>query len=303
MNQVNKKIVLMLMAVLWASTGLATQKESHDTVLVKNQNSVVVTVADILSEANKMPSTVREEFFKKGENIRQVANNLMIRRVLAKEAEVNELLEDPVVQAGLAVAKDRVLSDLRLLKMDAENAPDAKALEAYARNKYQANISKYKIAAQTRASHILIEKTGEDSLNLARSIRAKIKTGAKFEDMVKEYSKDPGSAQRGGDLGFFGEGRMVKPFEEAVKSLGKPGDISEPVESQFGYHIIRLDERQAEKTQTFAEVRDQLTQEARSEIMQQKRLDRVKKISADMQFDAAAIEKLGKEASAALSPK
>jgi parvulin-like peptidyl-prolyl isomerase len=120
---------------------------------------------------------------------------------------------------------------------------------------------------------------------------------------AKEHSKDPGSAQRGGDLGFFGEGRMVKPFEDAVKTLSKAGDISDPVETQFGYHIIRLDERQAEKTQTFEEVRAQLIQDARSDLLGQKRMERVKKISAEMQFDAAALEKLGKEASAALSPK
>ena len=303
MNRLNQKLSLTLVGILWLSIGMASQNNSPNTVLVKIQDSVSVTVADVLSEANKMPPEVRVEFFKSTENIRQVANNLLIRRVMAKEAEDIKMNADQVVQAGLTIAKDRVLSDLRLLKMDVENEPDEKSLEAFARTKYQANIDQYKVAAQTRASHILIEKKGEDALKQAQSLIEKIKKGAKFEDVAKEHSKDPGSAQRGGDLGFFGEGRMVKPFEDAVKKLNKAGDISEPVETQFGYHIIRLDERQAEKTQTFEEVRAKLIQDARMQLLGQKRMERVKKISADIQFDAAALEKLGKDASAALAPK
>ncbi|KZS00483.1 putative Peptidyl-prolyl cis-trans isomerase NIMA-interacting 4, partial [Daphnia magna] len=113
----------------------------------------------------------------------------------------------------------------------------------------------------------------------AQEVLAKLKGGAKFEDLAKEFSKDPGSAARGGDLGFFGEGRMVKPFEDAVKALAKPGDISELVESQFGFHIIRLEERQAKTTRTFEEVKPQLMAESRADLLSQKRVQKVQDIS------------------------
>jgi peptidyl-prolyl cis-trans isomerase C len=121
--------------------------------------------------------------------------------------------------------------------------------------------------------------------------------------MAKELSKDPGSAARGGDLGFFGEGRMVKPFEDAVKALAKPGDISDVVESQFGFHIIRLEERQAKTTKTFEEVKGQLMTESRGEILSQKRVQKVQSITNTMKFDDKAIEKLAKEGFEAMNKK
>jgi peptidyl-prolyl cis-trans isomerase C len=203
----------------------------------------------------------------------------------------------------LAVAKDRVLSDARLNQMDKANEPNEKAIEAYARNKYQANFEKFQVPAQSRASHILIEKKDDNSIKEAQELLAKIKGGAKFEDLAKEFSKDPGSAARGGDLGFFGEGRMVKPFEDAVKALGKPGDISDVVESQFGFHIIRLEERQAKTTRSFEEVKPQLMAESRNELLSQKRVLKVQDISKTMTFEKDAIEKMAKEAFEAMAAK
>jgi peptidyl-prolyl cis-trans isomerase C len=235
--------------------------------------------------------------------VQQVTNNLLVRRILAAEAQKEKLDNDLVVQAGLAVAKDRVLSDARLNQMDKANEPNEKAIEAYARNKYQANFEKFQVPAQSRASHILIEKKDDNSIKEAQELLAKIKGGAKFEDLAKEFSKDPGSAARGGDLGFFGEGRMVKPFEDAVKALGKPGDISDVVESQFGFHIIRLEERQAKTTRSFEEVKPQLMAESRSELLSQKRVQKVQDISKTMTFEKDAIEKMAKEAFEAMAAK
>jgi peptidyl-prolyl cis-trans isomerase C len=264
---------------------------------------VQVTAADILSEVNKMNPAIRQDFFKAPENVQQVTNNLLVRRILAAEAQKEKLDNDLVVQAGLAVAKDRVLSDARLNQMDKANEPNEKAIEAYARNKYQANFEKFQVPAQSRASHILIEKKDDNSIKEAQELLAKIKGGAKFEDLAKEFSKDPGSAARGGDLGFFGEGRMVKPFEDAVKALGKPGDISDVVESQFGFHIIRLEERQAKTTRSFEEVKPQLMAESRNELLSQKRVLKVQDISKTMTFEKDAIEKMAKEAFEAMAAK
>jgi len=256
-----------------------------------------------LSEVNKMNPAIRQDFFKSPENVQQVTNNLLVRRILAKEAQKEKLDRDLVVQAGMAVSKDRVLSDARRNQMDAANEPNEKAIEAYARNKYQANFEKFQVPAQTRASHILIEKKDESTIKEVQALLTKIKAGAKFEDMAKEFSKDPGSAARGGDLGFFGEGRMVKPFEDAVKALAKPGDISDVVESQFGFHIIRLEERQPKTTKTFEEVKGQLMGESRAEILSQKRVQKVQSITATMKFESKAIEKLAKEGFEAMNKK
>jgi peptidyl-prolyl cis-trans isomerase C len=306
------KTVMCCLILAQALTGAVVQaKEAKTTnqnlnqgaVLARAPGGVQVTAADILSEVNKMNPAIRQDFFKAPENVQQVTNNLLVRRILAAEAQKEKLDNDLVVQAGLAVAKDRVLSDARLNQMDKANEPNEKAIEAYARNKYQANFEKFQVPAQSRASHILIEKKDDNSIKQAQELLAKIKGGAKFEDLAKEFSKDPGSAARGGDLGFFGEGRMVKPFEDAVKALGKPGDISDVVESQFGFHIIRLEERQAKTTRSFEEVKPQLMAESRNELLSQKRVLKVQDISKTMTFEKDAIEKMAKEAFEAMAAK
>jgi peptidyl-prolyl cis-trans isomerase C len=306
------KTVMCCLILAQALTGAVVQaKEAKTTnqnlnqgeVLARAPGGVQVTAADILSEVNKMNPAIRQDFFKEPQNVQQVTNNLLVRRILAAEAQKEKLDNDLVVQAGLAVAKDRVLSDARLNQMDKANEPNEKAIEAYARNKYQANFEKFQVPAQSRASHILIEKKDDNSIKEAQELLAKIKGGAKFEDLAKEFSKDPGSAARGGDLGFFGEGRMVKPFEDAVKALGKPGDISDVVESQFGFHIIRLEERQAKTTRSFEEVKPQLMAESRNELLSQKRVLKVQDISKTMTFEKDAIEKMAKEAFEAMAAK
>jgi len=90
-----------------------------------------------------------------------------------------------------------------------------------------------------RASHILISQMGDDQANLAEANRIyqELKNGADFSEMAKEYSKDPGSAKNGGDLGWFGKGMMVKEFE-AVCLTAKIGEVQKPIKTSFGYHII-----------------------------------------------------------------
>ncbi len=285
------------------TTSVKVADKNNNDILVKGPHGLTVTVADVLSEVNKMPPANRPEFFKNKGLIQQVANNLLVRRVLAKEAVVEKLDQDEVVKAALNVAKDRVMSDARLNQMDARNEPTQQAIEAYARNTYNANTQQYETPAQTRASHILIEKSDDKSMALAHEVLGKLKTGAKFEDLAKEFSKDPGSAARGGDLGFFGQGRMVKPFEDAVNALAKPGDLSGLVESQFGYHIIRLDERKPKTVKTFDEVKGTLNEESRTAILSSKRIQMVQGISAQMQFDKEAIEKLSQEGTSAVGGK
>ena len=89
------------------------------------------------------------------------------------------------------------------------------------------------MALKIKCSHILVEKQGE-----ALAVLERLKKGESFANLAKEVSIDKGSGKRGGDLGYFGRGAMVKPFEEVAFKLEK-GRTSEPVKSEFGYHIIR----------------------------------------------------------------
>ncbi|MGH8737676.1 MAG: peptidylprolyl isomerase, partial [Burkholderiales bacterium] len=145
-----------------------------------------------------------------------------------------------------------------------EPVTDAELKQAYA-----ANASRYKADEQRRASHILVqvapdakEATRAAARKKAEEILAEVrKSPGSFAELAKKTSQDPGSAEKGGDLGYFDRGMMVKPFADAVFALGKVGDISGVVKSEYGYHIIKLTGIQPGRTRTLDDVRKELTAE------------------------------------------
>jgi len=131
---------------------------------------------------------------------------------------------------------------------------------------YQKNQDKFQQGPRVRASHILITvpqnadaATKQQAKTKAEGILKDLKGGKDFAATAKENSQDPGSAVNGGDLGFFEQGQMVPPFEQAAFAL-KPGEMSELVESQFGYHIIKVAEKQAQRVVPLDEAKGQIEQ-------------------------------------------
>ncbi len=124
------------------------------------------------------------------------------------------------------------------------------------RQYYNVNLSQYQTPGQVRASHILLRVDGDDEAVAARAaeLAAEARAGADFAELAREHSEDETNAENGGDLGPFGRGRMVPEFENAAFALAA-GEISDPVRSPFGYHVINVTEKQEEVTQPFAEVR------------------------------------------------
>ena len=121
---------------------------------------------------------------------------------------------------------------------------------------YDTNLSQYQTPGQVRASHILLRVDGDDEAVTARAaeLAAEARAGADFAELAREHSEDDTNAENGGDLGLFGRGRMVPEFENAAFALAA-GEVSDPVRSPFGYHVIKVTEKQEEVTQPFAEVR------------------------------------------------
>jgi peptidyl-prolyl cis-trans isomerase D len=170
-----------------------------------------------------------------------------------------------------------------------ESVSDAELQEAY-----RARLAKRGDSEQRRASHILIplepgakEEDKKAARAKAEAILAEVKkTPGKFAELAKKYSKDPGSADKGGDLGFFARGMMVKPFEDTVFAMKKEGEISSVVESEFGFHIIRLTGIKGSKAPSLAE----LSGELRAEVKKQKAMRRFAQESGefkDMVYEQA----------------
>jgi len=139
-----------------------------------------------------------------------------------------------------------------------EEVTDERAQEYYGKNKEQ-----FQEPEQVKASHILFrtepgdESAAAQQLEKAKEAGKRAKAGEDFQTLAKELSEEPGAKERGGDLGFFTKERMVPEFANAAFSMEK-NEISEPVKTQFGYHIIKVEDRKPERTVPFEEVKDQL---------------------------------------------
>jgi len=168
---------------------------------------------------------------------------------------------------------EQVKAEFIVLSLDALLA-QVTVDEAEVKAWYDAHKDRYMQGEERRASHILIEaKTPADKEKAKAKAEEVLKevqgSPAKFADLAKKYSEDTGSANNGGDLGFFGHGMMVKPFEDAVFKL-KDGEISGLVESDFGYHIIKLTEIKASKQRSFEEVRAEIESELKHQAAARK---------------------------------
>ena len=150
-----------------------------------------------------------------------------------------------------------VLSAEALAKQDPPTEAELKAA-------YDARAGQMRVEEQRRASHILV-KTREEADKLLSELK---KSPGRFAELAKKHSQDPGSAQSGGDLGWFGRGMMVKPFEDAAYKLGQ--NEMQVVESEFGFHVIRLTGIQAGKSRSFEEVKKELTEEVARQKGQRK---------------------------------
>ncbi|HEV2332553.1 MAG TPA: SurA N-terminal domain-containing protein [Gammaproteobacteria bacterium] len=147
---------------------------------------------------------------------------------------------------------------------EANLAKDVKPTDADLQALYQQQLDSYKQGETREARHILIAVSGNDpkadaaAKAKAEDILKQLKAGADFAKLAKQYSDDPGSKNQGGDLGKVSRGVMVKPFEEALFGMAKPGDIAGPIRTQFGYHIIQLEGIDASTVKPFTEVKAQL---------------------------------------------
>ncbi|WP_046864569.1 peptidylprolyl isomerase [Microvirga massiliensis] len=165
----------------------------------------------------------------------------------ARAAEAAKVGDSADFARKLAYARDKALLD-EYLEREAAKAVSPEA----AKKLYDETVKNLKPEPEVRARHILVES--EDA---AKAALARVRGGEDFEKVASELSTDPGSKSEGGDLGFFSKDRMVEPFAEAAFKL-EPGQISEPVKTQFGWHIIKVEEKRDRPVPTFEEMREQI---------------------------------------------
>lgn len=159
-------------------------------------------------------------------------------------------------QTTIFEQRQRYLEDRALRRAYFTDIIAASVTEEAVRAAYDAYIATLEPQEEVHARHILVA-----TLEEADAVKAELASGKPFEVIAMEKSLDPSGAQNGGDLGFFTRGMMVKPFEDAAFALTEVGQVSDPIQSQFGWHVIRLEEKRAAVPPTFEEAAPQLQQQ------------------------------------------
>jgi peptidyl-prolyl cis-trans isomerase C len=225
------------------------------------------------SEFEAAVKTLPPEYqaFAQGSGKKAFAEDYVRMKMLASEAEKNGLEKNPDVAAQLLLMRANALANAEMTRMELAIAvPDDEIQSAYD--------AKKPTLEQARARHILIafkgspaarpgakELTEEEAKAKAEEIRQKLVAGADFAETAKKESDDVASGEHGGELGTFSKGRMVPEFEKAAFE-GKVGEISPIIRTQFGFHILQVEER---KTQSLDELKPQLLQDIRQKKMQE----------------------------------
>jgi peptidyl-prolyl cis-trans isomerase C len=223
-------------------------------------------------------------------------------KTLAVDARAMGLDRDPEIQARIAMQVDKVLAVARSEQIEREAAAAFELRReeflARAREMYLINKERFTIPEQVRAAHILIrteKRDDKEALKLAQEIRARaVVDGADFTALARQYSEDPTAKTNGGNLGWFAARQMDPAFSTGAFALKKPGDISEPVLSSFGYHIIRLDERKPPQLQPYDAVKDAILAEVKRDYVTQVKNAARDAISRDttLQVNQPAIDAL-----------
>ncbi len=227
---------------------------------------------DIGSQLPPMSPEAKKEYL-----ITYVSDMILVSRA----AEAKKLGDTADFKRKLANARIKLLMEA-LLQDEAKAAVTDEAMKKV----YAEAIKDVGSEQEVSARHILVEN--EDD---AKKIAADLKGGADFAAIAKEKSKDPGSKDQGGDLGFFSKDQMVPEFAEAAFKLDK-GQISDPVKSQFGWHIIRVDDKRAKQPPSFEQVKDQIEtyvqRKAQADLIQKLRADaKIEKVGGDKPAEAA----------------
>ena len=232
------------------------------TVLIKGPE-VNLTVEDVEKTLSTVAPDLRAGLTSSPEKLRGVMDSTYITKVLAHRARKNKLQDEPEVAANIWHKTQNILAAAQSDKIVEDGVSKAADLELAGKERYQVDRKNYVTPEEVEASHILLAaeegQSDEALLAEARRVREEIVSGAiSFEDAAEKYSKDSGSAAKKGSLGKFAKGRMVKPFENAAFALENPGDISEPVKTRFGYHLIRQDAKYPSAQLSYDEVKDQI---------------------------------------------
>ena len=257
-----------LIACLAAAAAFAAPlSTAADTALVTNKD-VVVTDADFNAFMERVPPDLRVEAKADGERNNKVVDLIFTNRFLAREAVKAGLDKDPVVARRLQLQAEALLAQQYVAWLES-NSPVPKSLDARAKEIYLASPERFTEPARVELQHILVGlqgRTKEMALARAKEIRAKAVAGEDFLALAKAYSDDPGFKRDGGRLGAVTSKDVDHRIAAVAFAMKADGEISEPIETNFGYHLVKRVGFQPSFKRKFEEVKDGIIEQEQARI-------------------------------------
>jgi peptidyl-prolyl cis-trans isomerase C len=217
-------------------------------------NGTKITRADVIASARSLPSQYQQQI---DAIFPALIDRLVDLTLLSDVGRAQNLQDDAEVKSRVAQFTDQVIQEM-VIRRHIETMMTEEAIKA----RYEKFVAEQPAQTEVHAQHILVASEAE-----AKDVITQLAGGADFSTLAKEKSTDPSAKQNGGDLGYFAAGDMVPEFERAAFALEKGQSSQEPVQSQFGWHVIKVVDRREKTPPTLDEARGQIQELLSSELV------------------------------------
>jgi peptidyl-prolyl cis-trans isomerase C len=290
-------LLLTILNPVFAQDASPAGPTGQDNGVFATQGGVVLTQDELDAAFMGIPVANRLAFIRDGEKVEKFVKSLLRNKLIAVDAQQAGFDQGPMVRNRLQLATEKELAETWIVNL-VENAPDAD-YEAMALEHYLANPEEYRTPEMVDVSHILIRsdsRSEQEALEIASKLRKDLRADpSQFDAFVVEYSEDPAKQSNGGRYPGVQRGQMVKPFEATAFLLEEPGQISEPVQTNYGYHIIRLNKVMAPELVPFPQLKQGLMQQAKEKYLSDFRLRYIKEqTAAPIDVPKSAVEAMVK---------
>ncbi len=232
-----------------------TETKPDPNQVVARINGTDVTRQEVIDSAVDLPEQIRSQI---DMVFPQLLNRYIGLKLLGEKGRAENLAEDPEVKKLMSDYETQAIRQVYVTRY-----LDQQVTEEKVKARYEKNLKDNPPPEEVRAAHILLKTEDE-----AKAVIEQLKGGADFAAVAKEKSEDKGSGANGGELGWFAKDVMVKEFADAAFAM-KQGDVSEaPVKSQFGFHVIKLEERRTQPAPSLDSQRDQIRAQLSEEVVQ-----------------------------------
>ncbi|MDD5131625.1 MAG: peptidylprolyl isomerase [bacterium] len=238
----NRKKILAILSLLIIAQAGCSRKQA----VLANIGSKVITSTDFTERLKQLPPQY-QALIRADEDKKTMLDALVKEQLIVQEAKERNLDKEKTIQTKIDTIVDQILLEEMIKRVrDSQLKPS----EAEAKNYYDQHKSEFTGPERIKVAHILVKEKSQ-----AEQALAQLKKGADFGQLAKELSIDSSSSKTGGEMEYFGKGEMVPDFEKGAFALTTPGQLSEPIKTAFGYHIIKLIAKKAAGEKSFEEAK------------------------------------------------